>query len=139
MTPTPSESGKPEPRYVLDHVGLRVRDPATTRAFYEAALAPLGFSVVMEVPGMPGAGFGLPGKPSFWVVPGEPSGPLHLAFHAADRDRVDAFYAAALAAGARDNGAPGVRAHYHPGYYAAFVIDPDGNNVEAVCHVPPPA
>jgi catechol 2,3-dioxygenase-like lactoylglutathione lyase family enzyme len=127
-----------DPSHVLDHVGLRVRDVAASRRFYEAALAPLGFAVVMEVPGMPGAGFGLPGKPSFWVNPGEEvSGPLHIAFHAADRDRVDAFYSAGLASGGTDNGGPGVREYYHPSYYAAFVIDPDGNNVEAVCHTPP--
>jgi catechol 2,3-dioxygenase-like lactoylglutathione lyase family enzyme len=123
-----------EPRYVLDHVGLRVRDVAASRRFYEAALAPLGFVVVMEVPGVPGAGFGLQGKPSFWIHPGQVSGPLHVAFHAADRRRVDDFFAAALAADGTDNGPPGVRSHYHPSYYAAFVIDPDGNNVETVCH-----
>ena len=126
-----------DPAYVLDHVGVRVRDVVASRRFYEAALAPLGFVVVMKVPGVPGAGFGTAGKPSFWIHPGEPSGPLHLAFHAADRARVDAFFAAAVAAGAADNGRPGIRAHYHPNYYAAFAIDPDGNNVEAVCHVPP--
>ncbi len=126
-----------EPTHVLDHVGLGVRDVEASRRFYEAALAPLGFAVVMEVPGFPGAGFGLPGKPSFWIRPGGPSGPAHLAFHAADRDRVDAFHAAALATGGTDNGAPGIRPHYHPAYYAAFVLDPDGNNVEAVCHTPP--
>jgi catechol 2,3-dioxygenase-like lactoylglutathione lyase family enzyme len=125
-----------QPRYVLDHVGLPAHDVAASRRFYEAALAPLGFAVVMEVPGMPGAGFGLPGKPSFWVQPGAGAGGIHLAFHAATRDQVDAFYAAALAAGGTDNGAPGVREHYHPTYYAAFVLDPDGNNVEAVCHDP---
>lgn len=128
-----------DPGYVLDHVGLRVRDVAASRRFYEAALAPLGFVVVMEVPGVPGAGFGVSGKPTFWIWPGEASGPLHLAFHAADRARVDAFFAAAIAAGGVDNGPPGIRAHYHPNYYAAFVLDPDANNVEAVCHVPPGA
>jgi catechol 2,3-dioxygenase-like lactoylglutathione lyase family enzyme len=131
------DDAMPDPAYVLDHVGLRVADPDASRRFFEAALAPLGFAVVMEVPGMPGAGFGLAGRPSFWVTPGErPSGPLHIAFHAADRARVDAFHAAALAAGGTDNGAPGLRPHYHPNYYAAFVLDLDGNNVEAVCHVP---
>ena len=125
-----------DPSFVLDHVGLRVRDVAVSRRFYEAALAPLGFSVVMEVAERQRAGLGLPGKPTFWIYPGEPSGPLHIAFHAADRARVDAFHAAAIAAGATDNGAPGLRPHYHPSYYAAFVFDPDGNNVEAVCHRP---
>jgi len=122
--------------HVIDHIALRVADAAASRAFYEAALAPLGFAVVMEVPGMPGAGFGLAAKPTFWVTPGPPSGPLHVAFHAADRGRVDAFHAAALAAGGTDNGGPGIRVHYHPNYYAAFVLDLDGNNVEAVCHAP---
>jgi catechol 2,3-dioxygenase-like lactoylglutathione lyase family enzyme len=126
-----------DPAYVLDHVGLRVRDVAASRRFYEAALAPLGFAVVMEVPGVPGAGFGLTRQPVFWINPGRSSGPVHVAFHAADRDRVDAFHAAALGAGGADNGAPGLRAHYHPAYYAAFVLDPDGNNVEAVCHTAP--
>lgn len=122
---------------VLDHIGLRVRDPAASRAFFTAALAPLDIAVVMEVPGMPGAGFGVAGKPSFWITPGAPpSGPLHVAFHAADRAAVDAFHRAAIAAGGTDNGAPGVREHYHPNYYAAFVLDLDGNNVEAVCHAP---
>jgi catechol 2,3-dioxygenase-like lactoylglutathione lyase family enzyme len=133
---TPSSAG-PEPLFVLDHVALRVHDVAASRRFYEAALAPLGFTVVMEVPGVPGAGLGLSGHPSFWIHPGDASGPIHVAFHAADRGRVDAFFAAAVAAGATDNGPPGVRLHYHPNYYAAFVTDPDGNNVEAVCHAPP--
>lgn len=121
---------------MLDHVGLHVRDAAVSRDFYEAALEPLGLGVVMEVPGMAGAGFGDDGKPWFWVTPGSPSGPTHIAFHAADHASVDAFHAAALAAGGRDNGPPGIRSHYHPNYYAAFVLDPDGNNVEAVTHSP---
>jgi catechol 2,3-dioxygenase-like lactoylglutathione lyase family enzyme len=120
----------------LDHLALHVHDPVRSRRFYEAALEPLGLAVVMEVPEMSSAGFGLAGKPSFWVHPGEPSGPLHVAFHAADHASVDAFHAAALTAGGTDNGAPGPRPHYHPNYYAAFVLDLDGNNVEAVCHTP---
>nr|WP_228431291.1 VOC family protein [Baekduia soli] len=115
---------------------MPVADVAASRRFYEAALAPLGFAVVMEVPGVAGAGFGVPGKPSFWIRPGGPAGPVHIAFHATDRGRVDAFHAAALQAGGTDNGPPGLRTHYHPGYYGAFVLDPDGNNVEAVCHTP---
>jgi len=87
-----------EPSYLLDHLGLGVRDIGASRRFYDAALAPLGFAVVMEVPGMPGAGFGLPGKPSFWVIPGESSGGVHVAFHAADRRAVAAFREAAAAA-----------------------------------------
>jgi catechol 2,3-dioxygenase-like lactoylglutathione lyase family enzyme len=124
-----------EPRYSLAHVGLEVSDFAASRTFYERALEPLGIGVVMEF-GEGYAGFGIPGRPSFWIrqANGKPvSGPTHIAFHATDRGRVDAFHAAALSAGGDDNGPPGVRP-YHPTYYGAFVLDPDGNNVEAVCH-----
>lgn len=129
----------PPPAYILDHLGLAVSDVPAALRFYGAVLEPLGFTLVMEVPGVPGGGFGLPGRPAFWVRPGATAGgaPVHVAFHAADRSCVDAFHAAGLAAGGRDNGAPGVREHYHPSYYAAFVLDGDGNNIEAVCHVPP--
>ena len=123
------------PTHVLDHVGLAVADLAATRAFYTAALEPLGFGVVMEFPGV--IALGLPQQPELWMHQGAPSAPIHLAFHAADRARVDAFHAAALAVGGTDNGAPGLRPHYHPGYYGAYVLDPDGNNVEAVHHGPP--
>ena len=120
---------------MLDHVGLNVSDIGASRALYLAALAPLGIGVVMEVPG--GVGFGSEGKPFFWIAARPPvSSPAHVAFAAPDRATVDAFHAAALAAGGTDNGAPGLRPHYHPGYYGAFVLDPDGNNVEAVCHTP---
>jgi catechol 2,3-dioxygenase-like lactoylglutathione lyase family enzyme len=123
---------------VLDHVGIEVTDLAASRAFYETALAPLGLSVVMEpIPGAAGFG-GADRKPWFWIhsrgrdaVHG-----VHLAFKAINHDAVDAFHAAALTAGGTDNGAPGPRPIYHPGYYGAFVLDPDGNNVEAVCHTP---
>lgn len=119
---------------MLDHVGLRVKDYSASKAFYVAALAPLGYSVVMDFPGK-GAGFGTADKPEFWVVQDEPtSAHAHVAFNSPDRKTVDAFHAAALAAGGEDNGAPGIREHYHPNYYGAFVFDPDGNNVEAVCH-----
>jgi catechol 2,3-dioxygenase-like lactoylglutathione lyase family enzyme len=122
------------PTYVLDHLGLAVADVPRAREFYKAALAPLGFEIVMEFG--EAVAFGLPGKPQFWLRGGgRPGEPVHVAFHAADRARVDAFHAAALAAGGVDNGAPGLRSHYHPTYYAAFVLDPEGNNVEAVCHV----
>jgi catechol 2,3-dioxygenase-like lactoylglutathione lyase family enzyme len=118
----------------LDHVSLRVRDLERSRAFYTAALAPLGIAVQMEGGGA--VGFGKPGKPQFWLNPGgTPSGPTHIAFVAASRADVHAFHAAALAAGGGDNGAPGLRPHYHPHYYGAFVLDPDGNNAEAVCHL----
>jgi catechol 2,3-dioxygenase-like lactoylglutathione lyase family enzyme len=127
---------------MLDHIGLPVRDLARSRAFYEAALAPLGYGVVMELgPEVTGGagfvGFGRPGKPQFWITTGGPlTGVLHVAFKAENRAAVAAFHAAALAAGGRDNGGPGLRPHYHPAYYGAFVFDPDGHNVEAVCHRP---
>jgi catechol 2,3-dioxygenase-like lactoylglutathione lyase family enzyme len=123
---------------MLDHIGLQVKDLERSKAFYTAALAPLGYSLLMEFPGV--AGFGKDGKPEFWIGNrpggGAPHTGVHVAFVAADRPRVDAFYAAAIAAGGKDNGAPGVRAIYHPAYYGAFVLDPDGNNAEAVCHKP---
>ena len=127
---------------MLDHVGLTVLDFARSRAFYAAALAPLGFTPVMDVTkeetgGYEGTGFGADGKPSFWIGNGtRASGPIHVAFVARTRADVDRFYDAAIAAGGRDNGPPGLREHYHPNYYGAFVLDLDGNNVEAVCHLP---
>lgn len=122
---------------MFDHVGIEVDDFDRSRAFYEMALAPLGIGVVMEpMPQM--VGFGVEGKPTFWLMSrGRPAlHGVHLAFPAADHDAVDTFHAAGLAAGGTDNGAPGPRPIYHSSYYAAFVIDPDGNNVEAVCHAP---
>ncbi|MFG1360332.1 VOC family protein [Xanthobacter pseudotagetidis] len=126
---------------MLDHLGLSVQDVERARAFYLAALAPLGYGIVMEVSAQEtGAGafvgFGA-GKPDFWIS-AKPvlSGPVHVAFRAPSRAAVDAFHQAALAAGGRDNGPPGLRPHYHRDYYGAFVIDPDGHNVEAVCHAP---
>jgi catechol 2,3-dioxygenase-like lactoylglutathione lyase family enzyme len=124
---------------MLDHLGLNVSDYAVSRSFYERALAPLGLEVLMEP--MEGiCGFGSPEqrKPFFWIAGiREPAhSNLHVAFAAPDRATVDAFHEAALAAGATDNGGPGVREIYHPNYYGAFVLDPDGNNVEAVCHRP---
>jgi catechol 2,3-dioxygenase-like lactoylglutathione lyase family enzyme len=126
-----------EPTYVLDHVGLPVSDLDTAKAFYTAALEPLGFSLIMEFPGA--VGFGLRGQPQLWLHQGAgtPSAPIHIALHAEDHARVHAFHAAALAAGGTDNGPPGPRPHYHPGYYAAYVKDADGNNVEAVHHGDP--
>jgi catechol 2,3-dioxygenase-like lactoylglutathione lyase family enzyme len=127
---------------MLDHIGLAVADFDQARAFYRAALKPLGLGVVMEVTaeeagGDAHAGFGDEGKPFFWIGTGaKPKGGAHVAFAAQTRADVDAFYAAAIAAGGRDNGAPGLRPHYHPNYYGAFVYDPDGNNIEAVCHRP---
>jgi len=127
---------------MLDHIGLTVANFAEAKAFYLKALAPLGLGIVMEVTkeqtgGDEHAGFGHDNKPFFWIGTGDkPKGGLHVAFAAGSRTQVNEFYAAAMAAGARDNGKPGVRPHYHPNYYAAFVIDKDGNNIEAVCHAP---
>lgn len=128
---------------MLDHVGFAVADYAKAKSFYEKALTPLGISVIMEVtPEMAGedihaAGFGENGKPYFWIGTGDKSkGGQHVAFVAQSRQEVEAFYRAALAAGGRDNGGPGLRPHYHPDYYGAFVFDLDGNNIEAVCHKP---
>jgi len=129
---------------MFDHIGFAVSDFARSRAFYERALAPLGFAPVMDVTreqsgGYEGTGFGPPGRPQFWIGTSDNhEGHVHVAFAADSRAAVDAFHAAALAAGGRDNGAPGLRAHYHPNYYGAFVLDPDGHNVEAVCHAPEP-
>ena len=127
---------------MLDHVGFAVRDLARSKQFYLASLAPLGIALVMEVtPEETGShghlGFGAAGKPFFWIGGGDVlEGRLHVAFTAADRAAVDAFYRAAIAAGGADNGGPGLRPHYHPDYYSAFVLDPDGHNIEAVCHKP---
>jgi catechol 2,3-dioxygenase-like lactoylglutathione lyase family enzyme len=122
---------------MIDHTGITVSDLPASKRFYAAALAPLGYAVLMEVPGGVGIGFGEPPKPDFWIIGGTPNEPrIHVAFRAKDRATVDAFYRAALAAGGRDNGAPGLRPHYHPNYYGAFVFDPDGHNIEAVCHTP---
>jgi catechol 2,3-dioxygenase-like lactoylglutathione lyase family enzyme len=128
---------------MIDHVGFPVSDYARSKAFYQRTLAPLGYALIMEVAadhtesGSPAAGFGKDGKPDFWIGgEGGLNGILHVAIAAADRAAVDAFHRTALAAGGKDNGAPGVRAHYHPDYYGAFVLDPDGHNVEAVCHAP---
>ena len=119
---------------MLDHVSLRVQDHSRAVAFYRAALAPLGYRVLMEYPGAAGLGAGMP---DFWLMTTEqPINPTHVAF-SADRATVDAFHAAALAAGGTDNGSPGLRADYHPHYYGAFVRDPEGNNVEVVCHGEP--
>jgi catechol 2,3-dioxygenase-like lactoylglutathione lyase family enzyme len=135
---------------MIDHIGMPVGDLARATEFFSKALSPLGYGMVMEVSaaetGHGGAvGFGAPGKaadfqngkPSFWIGEGErSSGPIHVAFVAPSREAVDAFYRAAIAAGAKDNGPPGLRPHYHANYYGAFVLDLDGNNIEAVCHAP---
>ena len=128
---------------MIDHIGFPVSDYVRAKAFYEKALAPLGYTLIMEFggehteSGSAAAGFGRDGKPDFWIGgEGGPKAGLHVAIVAADRAAVDAFHRAALAAGAKDNGAPGLRPHYHPDYYGAFVLDPDGHNIEAVCHRP---
>jgi catechol 2,3-dioxygenase-like lactoylglutathione lyase family enzyme len=122
---------------VFDHVGLNVRDYEASRAFYEQALAPLGYRVVVAFDDWKAVGFGQDEKPEFWIAEREPHGTgAHVAFVCPDRGTVDAFHDAALAAGGIDNGGPGLREQYHPTYYGAFVHDLDGNNVEAVCHKP---
>jgi catechol 2,3-dioxygenase-like lactoylglutathione lyase family enzyme len=125
---------------VIDHLGLSVSSFEKSKAFYEKALAPLGYKVIMagEFGGLSFAGFGIPPKPDFWIGAEQPAhADVHVAFAAPDRKTVDAFYKAAIEAGGRDNGPPGPRPEYHAGYYGAFVLDPDGNNVEACCHKPP--
>ena len=120
---------------MIDHTGVTVSDVAKSKPFYRAALGPLGYGIVMEFEGA--VGFGVPPKPDFWIGEGKPNvPPIHVAFRADSRTQVDAFYKAAMAAGGRDNGAPGPRPHYHANYYGAFVLDPDGHNIEAVCHDP---
>jgi catechol 2,3-dioxygenase-like lactoylglutathione lyase family enzyme len=120
---------------MIDHSGVSVSDVAKSKAFYRSALAPLGYTMLMEWEEF--AGFGVAPKPDFWIGQGKPNvPPIHIAFRAESRAQVDAFYRAAMAAGGSDNGAPGPRPQYHPHYYGAFVLDPDGHNIEAVCHTP---
>ena len=126
-------------RQFIDHTGISVADFARAKTFYAAALAPLGMTLMMEVPAsvtgsVDAAGFGAEGKPFFWLASGGKQTHTHIAFGANSRADVDAFYKAAMAAGGTDNGPPGIRAHYHPTYYGAFVLDPEGHNIEAVCH-----
>ena len=120
---------------VIDHVTLNVADVDAAKAFYEAALRPVGYELAMDFVG--GAGFAADGKPDFFLAErGDPSSPVHVAFKAADRTSVDAFFEAAIAAGGQDNGPPGIRRVYHEYYYGAYVLDPEGNNIEAVTHDP---
>jgi catechol 2,3-dioxygenase-like lactoylglutathione lyase family enzyme len=120
---------------IIDHIGLAVSDYERSKEFYSKALAPLGIQLLMEVENA--AGFGKAGKPEFWFgARGGAVRPMHVAFVTESRREVNAFYDAAIAAGGKDNGAPGLREIYHPDYYGAFVLDPDGNNIEAVCHLP---
>lgn len=127
---------------ILDHTGVNVTDYAVSKAFYEKAFEPLGIKLAMEYG--TACGFGRGPKPDFWIACGKATyqseeqlrsiTPVHVAFVARSREEVDAFHAAAIAAGGRDFGAPGIREQYHPGYYGAFVLDPDGHNIEAVHH-----
>ena len=130
---------------MIDHISSYATDFEPTRAFYQAALAALGYSVQREqtfdsdpdLPGRRACAFGPAGNPIFWVVEVlEASSPRHIAFVASDRGSVDEFHRAGLSAGGRDLGPPGLRPIYHPNYYGGFLTDPDGNNVEAVCHSP---
>ena len=127
---------------MIDHTSINVTDYARSRAFYRQVLASLNYELLLEVPadvtpnGNDAAGFGENGKPDFWIAAAASAPHQHLAFRARSRAIVDAFYQAGLAAGGRDNGAPGPRPHYHPNYYGAFILDPDGHNIEAVCHDP---
>ena len=130
---------------MIDHTGVIASDFPKSKAFYAAALGAIGIAVVKEFPAsVTGntdvAGYGAPKtstqelSPEFWLARGEPGSiPVHIAFRVSSRALVDAFYNAAIAAGGRDNGAPGLRPQYHPNYYGAFVLDPDGHNIEAVC------
>ena len=121
---------------MLDHVGIPVSNFERGKRFYEQALSPLGYELIME-PRYGVAGLGHSGKPDFWVVQGESGhAAVHVAFISDDRATVEAFHEAAIAAGGRDNGRRGLRPEYHPTYFGAFVLDPDGNNIEAVCHGP---
>lgn len=125
---------------MIDHTGVNVSDFLKSKAFYLAALAPIGYRLLMDLPkevtqSTNVAGLGEPPKPDFWLIEAPPQKPeIHVAFRASSRQQVDEFYAAAIKAGGRDNGPPGIRAHYHPNYYGAFVLDPDGHNIEVVYH-----
>lgn len=126
---------------MIDHITFGVSDFDQSAAFYDAALAPLGLGRVMEMSRAETGGAGVIGygghRPFFWIAGADATrGKLHVALAAKDRASVDAFYKAAMAAGGTDNGGPGLLPHYHPGYYGAFVLDPDGHNIEAVCHTP---
>jgi catechol 2,3-dioxygenase-like lactoylglutathione lyase family enzyme len=124
-----------ETHAMIDHVIIGVTNLESAKKFYAAALKPLGYAIAFE--GDWGAGFkSSQGVPDFFVHPAEAVTPVHVAFHAEDRALVSAFYEAAIAAGGKDNGEPGLRPQYHPTYYAAFALDADGHNIEAVCHKP---
>jgi len=120
---------------VIDHIGIKVSNYKESKNFYKKVLDPLGYKLIMEMMGY--AGFGVGKKAEFWMSEGNTAiSPIHIAFNAENREQVDQFYKSAIDAGAKDNGAPGIRTIYHPDYYGAFVIGPDGHNIEAVCHKP---
>lgn len=121
---------------MIDHTSLNVSNYEKSKEFYSKALAPLNYSLLMDIPEMQAAGFGANGKPDLWISQKEHRGTVHVAVTAEKRSLVDAFYKAALEAGGKDNGAPGLRSEYHANYYGAFVYDFDGNNIEVVCHKP---
>jgi len=127
---------------MIDHTGIVVSSVFQSKQFYRAALAAIGYEMLVEIPAAVTGhsdvvGFGEAGKPDFWISEGSPNRPpIHIAFRVNDRKLVDAFYDAAIKAGGKDNGKPGPRPHYHIHYYGAFVLDPDGHNIEAVCHLP---
>lgn len=127
---------------MIDHIGIRVSNLQKSKAFYTTAFAPIDYQLLMEFPAavtgtVDVAGFGEASKPDFWISEtADAISPVHVAIAVSSRAKVDAFYKAALEAGGRDNGAPGLRPHYHPNYYGAFILDPDGHNIEAVCHQP---
>ncbi len=127
---------------MIDHTGLNISNPVKSKTFYDQALGVLGYRVLIEIPkefveGKAVYGYGVAPKADFWTAEGTPNTPrVHVAFRADTRKQVDEFYKAALAAGGKDNGAPGLRPHYHENYYGAFVFDPDGHNIEVVCHDP---
>lgn len=121
---------------MIDHVGLKVRSFEKSRRFYATALEPLGYRVEYDDPKGKTAGFGANGSIDLWIMEGEPSTRVHIAMRSRDRNTVNRFHSSALSAGGKDNGEPGVRPDYSPTYYAAFVLDPDGNNLEMVCHEP---
>ena len=118
---------------IIDHIGIAISDYDQSKEFYTKVLAPLNIKLVVEDQGW--AGFGKNGKPDFWFGTDEKiQSPMHIVFIAESREKVNQFYEAAIAVGAKDNGKPGIREIYHSDYYGAFVIDPDGHNIEAVCH-----
>jgi catechol 2,3-dioxygenase-like lactoylglutathione lyase family enzyme len=128
---------------MIDHTGVIVSDFEKSKKFYSEALKPIGYQLLLEFPAsitgsVNAAGFGEPPKPDFWIGEGNPNNPrVHVAFRVSQRSLVEAFHQAGLAAGGTDNGAPGLRPQYHSNYYGAFVFDPDGHNIEVVCHEAP--